>query len=155
MGDHFDIAQAQVNKAQALTALGEIDAALSAYSEALEREPNFPNYKTDAYLDFVLLVLNARKTDFYARALEVLDEFQDRPLFPIDRYKAHGARALILLELGRTAEARSSGKLALTAAAERRSGFRYHQNLGLVGNVEDEFNARVTALAHAPGSYLN
>ncbi len=55
MGDHFDLAQAQVNKAQALTALGEIGAALSAYSEALEREPNFPNYKTNAYLDFVLL----------------------------------------------------------------------------------------------------
>jgi tetratricopeptide (TPR) repeat protein len=153
--DHFDAAQAKVHKAQAFTALGEIDAALSAYDEALERERQFPNYKTHAYLNFVLLVLDARKLDLYPKALEVLDEFRDRPLFPVDRYKAHGARALILQELGRAAEARSSGTLALAAAAESRSGFRYHQNLGLVGTIEDEFGARIAAVANPFGSRPN
>jgi tetratricopeptide (TPR) repeat protein len=153
--DHFDIAQAQVNKAEALTALGDIDAALSAYNEALERERKFPNYKTQAYLDFALLVLNARKVHLYTKVLEVLDEYRDCPLFPVDRYRAHGTRALILRELGRAAEAQSSAKLALAAAAERWSGFRYHQNLGLVGNVEDEFSARIAAVANPPGSRSN
>jgi tetratricopeptide (TPR) repeat protein len=153
--DHFDSAQAQVDKAQALTALGEIDAALSAYNEALERERQFPNYKTHAYLDFALLALNARKVGLYAKVLEVLDEYRDQPRFPVDRYKAHGARALILQELGRAAEAQSSGKLALAAAAESRSGFRFHQTLGLVGNVGDEFGARIAAVANPPGSHSN
>ena len=151
--DHFDGAQAKVHKGQAFT--GEIDAALSAYDEALARERQFPNYKTHAYLNFVLLVLSARRADFYTKALEVLDEFRDSPRFPVDRYRAHGARALILQELGRTAEARSSGNLALAAAAERRSGFRYYQDLGLVQNVEDEFAARIAAVANPLGSHLN
>lgn len=141
-----------MDEAQAHVAVGEIDAALAAYGEALERERQVPKYKTDAYLDFVLLVLNARKANLYTKALEILDEFGERPLFPVDRYRAHGARALILKELGRTAEARSSGKLALAAAAESRSGFRYHQNLGLVRSVEDEFGARIAAVADYPES---
>jgi hypothetical protein len=150
--DHFDIAQARVDRARAFTALGEIDAALSAYDEALERERQFPKFKTQAYLDFVLLVLNARKANLYAKALQVLDEFGGRPLFPVDRYRAHGARALIFQELGHAAEAQSSGKLALAAAAETKSGFRYHQNLGLVESAEDEFGARIAAIANPVGS---
>jgi tetratricopeptide (TPR) repeat protein len=151
--DHFDLAQAKVHEAEALAALGEIDAALAACGEALQRERQFPNYKTNAYLNFVLLVLKARKANLYTTALEVLDEFRERPIFPVDRYRAHSARALILQELGRAAEARSSGKLALAAAAESQSGFLHHQNLGLVQSVEDEFGTRIAAVASSPESH--
>lgn len=148
LGEHIDLAQAHVDKAAALLALGDLDGALSSYEDALERERRFTHLKTQAYLSFALLVVNARKADRYSRALQVLDAHRDCPRLPVERYTAHGARALILQELGRTDEARSSAKSARAAAAETQSGFRHHQTLGLVGRTDDEFSSRVAALVN-------
>jgi tetratricopeptide (TPR) repeat protein len=146
LGDRVDKAQAHVDRARAFVALDDVDAAISSYEEALVREKEFPGRKTQAYLDYVCLVTNVRATHLYVRAMEVLDAHRKRPMFPVDRYRANGARAILLQELGRTDEARSFADLAMAAAREVESGFRYHQHLGLVKSTGDEFGRRVAAL---------
>jgi tetratricopeptide (TPR) repeat protein len=147
-GDRFDAAQAYVDKARALVALGDVDAAISSYEAALERERQKPGYITRAYLTFPGLVAQVRAAHLYARALDVLDAHRELPAFPIDRYLAYGTRALLLDGLGRADEARAAALLAMAAAREVKSGFRYHQELGLVKDTCDEFGKRITSLAH-------
>jgi tetratricopeptide (TPR) repeat protein len=147
LGDHVDKAQAHVDRARAFVALGNIDAAFSSYEEALTRESELPSWKTHAYLDYACLVTNTRATRLYVRAIEVLDSYGRRPMFPVDRYRANGVRAILLRELGRTDEARSFAIEAMAAAREAKSGLRYHQHLGLVKGAGDEFGRRVAALA--------
>jgi hypothetical protein len=67
--------------------------------------------------------------------------------FSVDRYLAHGIRALIHHERGLDVEARASASLALSAAAETQSGFRYHQDIGLVRETDDEFGVRLQGIA--------
>lgn len=146
LGDHFDMAQAYVDKARALLALGELDGALACYEAALERERQFTSLTTRAYLDFACLVVEARIERLYPRALEVLDAYPERPIFPVDRYRANGARALLLEYFGKMREARAAAGLAMAAAGETKSGLRYHQHLGLVKDTEDAFAQRIAAL---------
>jgi hypothetical protein len=68
-------------------------------------------------------------------------------MFPVDRYRANGARALLLQEFGQLDEARIAAGLAIAAARETQSGFRYHQHLGLVRDTDDTFAERIAALA--------
>lgn len=147
LGDHFDVAQAYVDTARALMALGNIEGALSSYEAALERERKLPSLKTSAYLDFACLVVEAQIEPMYARALEVLDTHRDRPMFPVDRYRADGARALLLHHFGRKQEAQSAARLAMAAAQQTQSGFRYHKHVGLVRDADDGFGKQVAALA--------
>jgi len=147
LGEHFDIAQAFVDKARALKAEDDLEGALQAYEAAIEREKSHPNLITQAYLDFACLIADTNFDSLYYRALEVLDTHRTRPMFPVDRYRASGARALLLHSLGLEEEARSDATLAMTAASEIESGFRYHQQLGLVKDVDDDFGRRVAILA--------
>jgi tetratricopeptide (TPR) repeat protein len=147
LGVQVDTAQAYVDRAKALRALGNVRGALSSYEAALDRECQLPSYKTQAYLDYACLVVECSMVSLYGRALEILEVHRDRPRFPIERYRAFGARALILSHLGREREARAAAESATTAAQETQSGFRYHQKLGLVQGPNDDFAKRVAALA--------
>jgi tetratricopeptide (TPR) repeat protein len=149
-GDHVDAAQAHVDRARAHVALGDLEAAIKSYEDALERERVFPHVRSNAYADFACLVVNERVASLYPRALEVLDERADDPLFPIQRYRKHGARALLLEELGRPEEAVLAASAAMEAARQVHSGFRHHPDLGLV-DTEDEFGRRVVTLARRRG----
>ena len=127
--------------------MGNVEAALSSYEAALERERQFAPLKTQAYLDFACLVVEAGVSRLYGRALQILDAHRDRPIFPVDRYRANGARALMLEQLGHVQEARAAAALAMEAALETRSGFTRHPHLGLAQDVDDAFGRRVAALA--------
>src|SRR5437016_3457811 len=51
LGDHFDHAQAHVDRASAFLALGDIDRAIAASEAALAREEQYPDALTQASLD--------------------------------------------------------------------------------------------------------
>src|SRR5262249_27847997 len=81
-----------------------------------------------------------------AEALAGLDGRQ-RLASPIDRFKAHGARALIFAAMGNAAAAQKHAREAVLAAAAIQSPFRYHRTLGLVGDLHVEQLVELKRLA--------
>lgn len=147
LGVEEDLAQAYVDKATALVALGDFGGAIDAYENALKREKEFPNSITGASLSLACLIANARVEHLYERALDVAHLNSRFHLFPTQRYQAYGACALVLHEKGKFNEAKEAARLAINAASEINSGLRYHKNAGLVKDTNDEFGRRVFALA--------
>tara|TARA_Y100000815_G_C13333592_1_gene496968 strand:+ start:301 stop:906 length:606 start_codon:yes stop_codon:yes gene_type:complete len=124
--DQFDDVRALLAKANAFFALNDLERCIATFKEILEREREFPNHQTGAYLDYPYLVATQEIKNEYANALSVLHENLDRLTFPQDHYKWHASKALINND-GLEAQK------ALEAAKVKRSGFRFHQDVGLVG----------------------
>lgn len=80
--DDFDHAQAHVDCATALLALGRVEEAHSTYEAALSRKSIFPKLKTQAYLDLLYVVATRGIHKQYSRALEVLVLQQVAPDVP-------------------------------------------------------------------------
>ena len=131
--DDFDNAQAFCDMATAYLAKGEVENAVDSYSKALAREAEFPNLKTDAYILYPLTIVENKLQNQYQSANEVLDKHKERLMFPIDHFRWHAAKAMILLSLGDKQLASDHAVAALDAAQIKKSGFRYHQKLGIVG----------------------
>ncbi len=131
--DDFDHAQAYCDMASAYLAKGEVLKAVQSYRRALDREDEFPNLKTDAYILYPLTIIENKLSNMYLSANEVLDKHQERLMFPIDYFRWHAAKAIIAANLGNKEQASNHAIIALDAAKIKKSGFRFHQNLGLVG----------------------
>jgi hypothetical protein len=136
-GERFDDAQAHVDRATALLALDRVSDAISAYESALDQEKKRPNVLTQAYIELPYLIAIGALKLHHTRALDLLTEHQERLMFPVDHFKWHAARALILGS-SNPAIARESAKKALEFAAKDDSGFRYHKKLGLVSEQHTE-----------------
>ena len=80
LGDHFDIAQAFLDQAEAHLTLGAQEEALRSLENALRREHEFPNLKTNAWSRYALLVAEKKLDHLYDNALQVLREVRARPL---------------------------------------------------------------------------
>ena len=132
MRDKFDCAQAHVDRATALKALGRIDDAADAYEAALAREAEFPTLKTEAYLELPLLIAAEGLWSRVDRAMVVLELQADRLTFPVEYFMWHAARALIMASRGDRAGAVAHAQSALETASKDHSGFRYHSSVGLV-----------------------
>ena len=145
LNDDFDHAQAYCDMATAYIAKGDIENAIHSYGKALERESAFPKLKTDAYILYPLVIVENKLTNLYQSANEVLDEHQERVMFPVDHFRWHAAKAIIAAESGNKEQAENHAGMAFEAAKIKNSGFRFHQNLGLVGkefkNVVNELRA--------------
>ncbi|TBW46393.1 hypothetical protein EZI54_23290 [Marinobacter halodurans] len=131
--EDFDHAQAYCDMASAFLAQGEVDKAIQSYGKALEREAEFPNLKTDAYILYPLTIVENRLRNLYRSANEILDAHQDRLMFPVDHFRWHAAKAIINADTGEKEIASSHAARAFEAAQIKKSGFRFHQKLGLVG----------------------
>lgn len=149
MPDAFDHAQAYVDRATALKALGRIEEAADAYEAALAREVEFPNLKTQAYLELPVLVATADLRSRFDRAIAILDEQGGRRMFPVDHFLWHAARALIMASRGDRAAAVPHAQAALQAASKDHSGFRYHPGVGLVTEEHRGLLKNIAALGAA------
>lgn len=147
--DQFDAAQAHVDRATAFLAQQKVDEALEAYERALAREADFPNLRTQAYLNFPFEVATRGVRSRFSRALEILEEHKSRLMFALDFFKWNAAQALIALELGRLDEPYGYAKAALEAAERDHSGFRFHPEVGLVQGSLAEVQARLQRLCDA------
>ncbi len=145
-GDHFDSAAAHVTRAHIHRKAGDVNRALTELEAALDDEERKPNYRTSAWIDYAMLVAEAGISPRYERALDLLQRAPDRATFPVERFRAHGARALILAALGHTDAAADAAIMALAAAEEKRSPFHNHRLLGLVTERGGSFEKRVAAL---------
>ena len=105
--------------------------------------------KTHAYVDLPFLVASRNVESLYQRCLKILTEYRDRPAFPVDHFKWHASRALILNALGKGADAKRAACDALSWAQKSDSGFRYHRNLGLVEDKYQTAKAQLVAICNA------
>jgi tetratricopeptide (TPR) repeat protein len=147
LGDHFDNAQAHVDRASAYLSLGETELAIKSYEEALGVEDLRPNVKTSAYILLPFIVATHSIKSRYRQAIDLLNQHHDRPAFPVEHFRWHACQAIIASELGDTVAARIHARRALEEAARAHSGLRYHDNLGLVGDDFGQLRERLTALS--------
>lgn len=147
--ERVELAQSHAQKADSLAKLGQIEAAIQEYRAALQHERSFPNVRTQAWLDFGWLVVERQLTNFYEEVSLVLQEFRDeRGLrFPATEYRYTTIQAILAEARGETDRAREYAKQALAEATKRRSGFRYHPTVGLVGSECNTFESRLRKLA--------
>jgi hypothetical protein len=147
LGEHFDMAQAFVDRATAHLALRQVDAALLDYESALLREDTFPQVRTRAYLELPFLIAKERMSQLYDRAVAVLERHQTEPTFPLDRFCWNCAFALILFEQGDRGRAKETAQRALAAASETKSGLGFHPKVGLVESLDASLHRRLAELA--------
>lgn len=141
--DDFDHAQAHVDRATSLLALGRINEAIASYEAALAREAEFPNLQTQAYLDLPYLIATRGVRERYDQALQLLEAYMARLRFPVDLFRWNAARALIAADENDLSAAKEHARRALEAAAREHSGFRYHPSVGL---VTEEYDSVITKL---------
>src|SRR5262245_2750343 len=141
--DDFDHAQAHVDRATAFLALGRVKDAITSYEAALRREAVFPNLRTQACIELPYLIATRGIREQYNRALQLLQDYEARLMFPVDRFRWHAARALIAADSQEPMAARIHAERALQAAASESSGFRYHSSVGL---VTEEYDSIITKL---------
>ncbi|SGZ09242.1 Putative uncharacterized protein [Moritella viscosa] len=129
--DQFDDVRALLARAIAFMALGDLEKCVATYKEILQREKEFSKHQTGVYLDYPYLVATQKIESEFTNALDVLNEHIDRLTFPLDHYKWHASKAIISSD-------GSEAKKALEAAKVKRSGFRFHQDVGLVGKEHEK-----------------
>ena len=147
--DEFDDAQAHVDRATALLALGRTNEAIASYEAALAREAAFPNLQTQAYLDLPYLIATRGIREQYDRALQLLRDHEVRLMFPVDRFRWHAASALIAMDENDRLPAKAHAERALEATACEHSGFRYHPSVGLVTEQYDSVIRKLEAYSAA------
>jgi tetratricopeptide (TPR) repeat protein len=145
--DDFDDVRALLAKAEAYRALGELPEAIQAYKDTMAREAEFPSHRTRTYLDLPYLIASEGIRGEYEFALKLLSKGLDDLAFPVDMFLWRAANALIADDLGQTDLAIDHAKRAIEIAEVKKSGFRYHQNVGLVGKEHEKVLKRLVALA--------
>ena len=129
----FEDVRALSAKSDAYISLGDIEQAIEAMKAVLAIEREKPSHKTTKYVDFPFLVATLKISREYNSALETLAERAKDLMFPLDIFKYHASNSLIHRELQDFDLSKKHAAIALEAAKIRKSGFRFHQDLGLVG----------------------
>ena len=147
--ERIELALAHSQKAKSLVTLGQMDAAIKEYRAALQAERDFPNVRTNAWLDFGWLVAEKQMTDHYNEALHVLLEFREKCdlKLPATEYRYAAVHAMLADYRGDKALAREFARQALAEAEKHHSGLRYHPTVGLVGSERNTLSDRLETLA--------
>jgi len=149
LGEHFDCAQAWVDKAKAHLSLDQLNLAIQAYQSALAREVAYPQLQTRAYLEYPYLVATYGLKEYYQGCITLLEKTKTRLMFPVDHFIWSATYAILLQNAGKISEAQQYAKAALEAAAQEKSGFRYHPTVGLVGDKYEQTKMSLVGLTNA------
>ncbi len=95
-------------------------------------ERRFPNSRTTAYLAFAYWIATTGRVGLFEEGLNVLEEFGNNEVFPMQLYLHNAALALIAASSGEKAVAKDAAGRALQASQRLHSGFRYHPHIGRV-----------------------
>jgi tetratricopeptide (TPR) repeat protein len=147
--DKIQLAQAHSQKAESLAKIGQTDAAIEEYRASLQAERDFPNVRTNAWLDFGWFVMEMQLTTLYDEVAKVLEEFRDERglTFPAIEYRYATIQALLADARGEKLRAREFAQQALAQAAIDHTGLRYHPTVGLVSSERATFANRLKTLA--------
>ncbi len=144
----FELASAQLLRAQCLVRLERLPEAIEAFRASFAAQRTMPNVHIDAYLDFAWLVGTHDLRAHYDEALSVMQEFFESSVaLPAILYRYFGALAFITQGLGDRESAARWAKNALEAAATQTSPFSRHPGLGLVQSPDASLLARLQSIA--------
>jgi tetratricopeptide (TPR) repeat protein len=127
--------------------LGKTDEAIRSLRKALDRERQYPNVKTTAWSEFVLVIAAQKLESHFGEALQVLTEYESDFIFPVEVFQWHAAYALIRDAQGNRQAAKEHAIKALDAAQTTHSGFRFHPQVGLVGDAYENIKDRLLQLS--------
>ena len=130
--EQSQLSQTFLQKAHCFISISKNDEAINFFRKVLEQEKIFPNALTQGYLDFPLFIVANELKELFNEAKEILLKNTKRLMFPVDRYRYHTALAIIEWEFRNIVEAKEHAILANEASKEKKSGFRYHPEVGLV-----------------------
>jgi tetratricopeptide (TPR) repeat protein len=145
--DASQLASAYMQMSRCYSSLNNEELALQAIELSITAQTKTPHVKTEAYLDFVEIVIERKLTDRYADALEKLEKFGQVEVFPISIYRSSRAKALIYDELGNIQSAKVFARRAIDASQMSESPFSYHKKLGLVDSPEATLHRRLERLS--------
>ena len=77
----------------------------------------------------------------------ILDEYEKDLNFPVAIFLWNSSKAIILAESGDRSKASLYAGKALEAAEIKKSGFRFHQHVGLVGKEHKELIKKLLKIA--------
>ena len=156
LGDNFESAQAFFDQAEAYITMGALDDALRSLEKALQREREFPNFGTNAWSRYALLVAEKKLDHLYENALQVLRDARRRALvFPVQGFLWNAAFALIANDRGQRKDATASAVKALEYADLTHSGFSRHPDVGLVGANYNDLKAKLQQIATPSSSLID
>jgi tetratricopeptide (TPR) repeat protein len=127
------------NRSAGLEVLGDIyrlrqvyDTAMVYYKKSIDFEHEYPNVRSNAFLQFSELAVKLNKREFYPFVEALLSERLEHYPFPIYKYKIYSLLSVINKANGHNAKASELAELAEKFAALQTSGFRYHPTVGVV-----------------------
>ncbi len=137
--------------AQAWWRKGEIENSLETLREAFEHEVGNPDHLTEASVELPFLIACLERKVDYPVALDALNfaEEVDLLLFPGTRFKWYAAHALIADDKCRGEASCVHASQAMEEYHKSDSGFPYHQNTGLVRDVEPRVLDRLRKLSRS------
>ena len=134
--DPYEQTQAHAQAAECHALMNQPEQAFDHYRASLKANERAPNLDCGVAVEFPWLVASLRRSDLYDEVMKLLPS--DNGLFPVSRFKASAARAVIADARGQAPEAVRCAYAALEAASQTDSGLTYHRALGLVGPSHDE-----------------
>jgi tetratricopeptide (TPR) repeat protein len=142
-------ATAYVNRATAYLTLGDTESAIQSYEHAIKHEMTHPGHITSARLDLPYLIAVENLSQYFDRALVILELAGPNLVFPVQRFMFHASKAIILAHRKGFDVARAEARLALEAASLDQSGFHRHPRLGLVSDKHAKALSRLRGLCDA------
>lgn len=136
--EEFHDLTALMARAEAYLFLNELNKSVDSFKAVLEHEKQSPNHSSNTRITLPFLIAQNKIRGEYEFALDLLIENADNFTFPVDKFRWQAACALIFEDQGLVDEARKHARMAIEIANIRKSGFQYHQDLGLVGDGENQ-----------------
>jgi len=135
--------------ARASVKLGDVEAAIVAYRDAVRLEHARPNVRGYYYLEFAWLIAANSISDLYDEALEAMENNKaDQGLiFPANQYRYFASLAFIAADTDDMSTARRKATHALTAASAERGPFRRLPAAGIVKSEKAFHRQRLELLA--------
>lgn len=114
--------------------MGDIEKAISAYEDALKREAINENFRTEAAVVLPMLFIEYYLTHHFEKGIKILEANTEYVPVPVNYFRWNAAMAIFKKFFGEKGEASKHAKLALDAAKEKKSGFRYRRKFEIVSN---------------------
>lgn len=132
--------------AQCVLLLGQLERAIESFREVFKIQREQRSHITDAHLNFGWLAISVPLPQLYSEVLDVMDEFQCAPVFPVQIYRDAAIRAAIHLSRGDVRIAREHAQRALASAALTRSPLPRHPTLGIVTTTDSDIYAQLQSI---------